>query len=120
DRGVGGGRRFGWDGALTGALRPPFGGQLVEASDRLGGPVAIEHLDPRQETVGSQDDQREDRTFVGPAADTVAPAKDPGDEEGVRLQGEDIVVADGELIDEIEPGAPVPQPLLCSARGPGP
>src|SRR5262249_58419471 len=56
---------------------------------------------------------------VGPAAGAVAAAGDPRDEERVGLQGEDIVVALGD-IGEIEPRAPVPQELLRPTCRPGP
>src|SRR5262249_17162755 len=96
---------------------PSCGRRLVEASERVGGAAGIEHLDPRQETFGTEDAQREDRYLGGPPAGAVGEAKNPGDEKRIGLHCEDIVVADGEIVAEIEQGAPMSQELLRSACG---
>src|SRR5262249_11443676 len=97
----------------------PRSGELVEAGKRLGSPFGIEPFDAGMATVGSEDAQREELGLVRPAAGAVGTVKDRGYEERVRLQGEDIVEADGVVLDEIEPDAYVPQELLRSPRGPG-
>src|SRR5262249_4585668 len=91
-----------------------------EAGDRLGGAAWVEDLDPCHETIGPVDGEREGFIFVDPAAGAIRTAPGLGEEERVRPQGEDIVVAEGDVMAEIEVGAPVPQQLLRSARGPGP
>src|SRR5262249_13559127 len=110
-------RRSGW---RSESGRRRFSGQLVEAGQRLGDAAGVEDLDPRQETVGAGGTKNEVRICVDPAADAIPAAIGLGEEERVRPRGEDIVVADGDVLAEIEDGAPVPQQLFCSVRGPGP
>src|SRR5215468_4051363 len=90
------------------------------ASRRAMFAVAIEPLDAVDQAVGAEGAQREELCLDGPATGPVGAAKDLGDEERIRLHGEDIVEADGGDVGEIEPGAHVPQELLRSLRGPGP
>src|SRR5262245_14678517 len=99
-------RRSGWRSA---SRRRRCGGQLVEAGERLGGAAGVEDLDPRQETVGAVGKQIEGRIFVDPAAGAIPAAIGLGEEERVRPRGEDIVVAEGDVMAEIEVGGPVPQ-----------
>src|SRR5262249_8669485 len=91
---------------------PSCGRQLVEASERVGGAVGIKPFDAGRAAVGSEDAQREALGLVRPAAGAVGAAKDRGYEERVKLQGEDIVDADGVGRGEIEQSAQVPQELL--------
>src|SRR5262249_21722888 len=97
-----------------------LGREFVEAGERLRGAARVEDLDPRQETVGAEGKQIEVRIFVDPAAGAIPAAIGPGEEERVRPRGEHIAVAEGDVMAEIEMGAPVPQQLFRSARGPGP
>src|SRR5262245_65214472 len=64
-------RRSGWRSESRGRR---FGGQLVEAGERLGGAAGVEDLDPRQETVGADGTQSEARRFVDPAAGAIPAA----------------------------------------------
>src|SRR5262249_60814119 len=72
---------------------------------------------PREEPTGPEGKQRGGCYCEGPAAGAIGAKKDTGDEERVRVQGEDVVVAHGD-IGEIEHGAYLPQQVLRSARGP--
>src|SRR5262249_23334570 len=97
-----------------------FGGQLVEARERLGLAIDIEHLAARNVTIGSEDQETEDLCLPGAATGAVGAEARRAPEERVRPSTEDVVEADDGDIDELEPGAPVPQEFLRPMCRPGP
>ena len=100
--------------------RRRLGRQLVEARERLGLALGVEPLDPLQEAIRSGDPEDEEGSFVGPAAGTGSAKVSPAQEQRIRLQAEDLVVAQGGVLGELERGAVVLQQRLPPVRGPGP
>src|SRR5262249_30475300 len=124
DRGLDAGcvrRRGVWLYAALKAWRGPgLGRELLEAGEGFVLASDVEHLPARHEAIGSEDEEVEVRSLVGTPAGAVRAEVSHAHEERTRVQAENVVNTDGDVVGELDEGAETLQHRVRSARGPGP
>src|SRR5262245_51194527 len=88
---------------LDGWPRRGHGRELVEAGERLVLVIHVEVLEARDATVGTEGPEVEKLALERAAADAVDAREHPPGEERTRLEGEDVVVAQGGIVRHVEP-----------------
>src|SRR5262249_26974293 len=107
-------RRSGW---RYEPRRRRFGGQLVEARERLGLVADAEVLHVRYEPLGPEDHEGEELALVAAAPDAFRAEVRRAQESSVGAQGEDVLDAVGDVVGEFEESAERAQVGVASARG---